>query len=229
MTLSLTERPLVVATVTRDADLEFLSSGAEPSADVLEYRVDNLLDARSAAAASMATAARPVLLTVRRSDEGGSGELADEERLALYEEFLPHTTLVDTEIASLESDAFAGFPDRAREAGTMLVASFHDFHGFPGIETLREKADAAQALGADVVKVAVVIEKMPDLFHLASLVEEVRGSGCLVSAMGMGPLGKLSRLVLAKAGSCLNYGYLQTPNAPGQWSAEELTRLMREV
>jgi 3-dehydroquinate dehydratase-1 len=47
--------------------------------------------------------------------------------------------------------------------------------------------------------------------------------------MGMGPLGKLSRLTLATAGSCLNYGYLQHPNAPGQWPAKELMRLYGEL
>ena len=70
---------------------------------------------------------------------------------------------------------------------------------------------------------------MSDLFDLAELVSYHRSEGRLISAMGMGPLGKLSRLVLAKAGSCLNYGYLKTPNAPGQWSAEDLTRLISDL
>jgi 3-dehydroquinate dehydratase-1 len=35
--------------------------------------------------------------------------------------------------------------------------------------------------------------------------------------------------VLARAGSILNYGYLQTPNAPGQWPARELQRLLAEI
>ncbi len=47
--------------------------------------------------------------------------------------------------------------------------------------------------------------------------------------MGMGPLGKLSRLVLAKAGSCLNYGYLRVANAPGQWEAAELGALLGRI
>jgi len=42
--------------------------------------------------------------------------------------------------------------------------------------------------------------------------------------MGMGNFGKISRLTLAKAGSVLNYGYLDHPNAPGQWEARDLKR-----
>jgi 3-dehydroquinate dehydratase-1 len=47
--------------------------------------------------------------------------------------------------------------------------------------------------------------------------------------MGMGPLGKVSRLVLAAAGSRLNYGYLDKPQVPGQWPAPELVRRLEEV
>jgi 3-dehydroquinate dehydratase-1 len=47
--------------------------------------------------------------------------------------------------------------------------------------------------------------------------------------MGMGPVGKLSRLVLAKAGSVLNYGYLLEANAPGQWPAWELKSLIDQI
>jgi 3-dehydroquinate dehydratase-1 len=47
--------------------------------------------------------------------------------------------------------------------------------------------------------------------------------------MGMGPLGKVSRLVLGAAGSRLNYGYLDKPQVPGQWPAAELAQRLREV
>ena len=47
--------------------------------------------------------------------------------------------------------------------------------------------------------------------------------------MGMGPMGRVSRLVLAAAGSCLNYGYLDRAQVPGQWPAAELKRRIAEV
>ena len=47
--------------------------------------------------------------------------------------------------------------------------------------------------------------------------------------MGMGVFGKVSRLALAKAGSALNYGYLDRPNAPGQWEARELKKLISQI
>ena len=47
--------------------------------------------------------------------------------------------------------------------------------------------------------------------------------------MGMGKLGQASRLVLACAGSKLNYGYHDKPNATGQWEAKELKGLLRRL
>jgi 3-dehydroquinate dehydratase len=42
-------------------------------------------------------------------------------------------------------------------------------------------------------------------------------------------LGKLSRLILAKAGSYLSYGSLGEVVAPGQWPVLRLRALMAEI
>ncbi len=226
MILSLTDHPLTVATVTQKADLDFLEGAGIVTAEVLEFRLDNLFDSAEAATKVMRTVENPALLTVRRADEGGASDIPDETRLALYSQQLDAVELIDTEISSLESSSFAGFADIVQKADVKLVASFHDFESWPGIDVIKAKVDAAYELGAEVPKIAIVIDEMKDLFTLAQLVEFHRSEGRLISAMGMGPLGKVSRLLLAKAGSCLNYGYLHTPNAPGQWSADDLKRLI---
>jgi len=221
--------PRIVATVTTEDDLAFLATASRPPADLLEFRLDQLGAHRDAVARCLERPPAPVLLTVRSPAEGGAGNLDDDRRLALYGAFRAHATLVDTEIDSLERPDFAGFVAESRRAGATVVGSFHDFEAFPGAEVISARIDRAFDLGVDIAKVAVVLEEMRELFALVDIVERARGDGLLVAAMGMGPLGKLSRLVLARAGSCLNYGYLRTPNAPGQWSAEELARLIAEL
>ncbi len=222
-------RPRVVATVTRPEDLAWLREGGAVRADLLEYRLDNLRPHPEVTAAALAASSRPALLTARRPEEGGAGNLDAAARLALYRRHLAAAALVDTEIASLATPAFADFPAEVRAAGAELVASFHDFETFPGREILADRIAEAYARGADIAKLAVVVASMADLFVLVELVEAQGARGRLISAMGMGPLGKLSRLVLAKAGSCLNYGYLRTPNAPGQWPADQLAGLLEDL
>jgi len=46
--------------------------------------------------------------------------------------------------------------------------------------------------------------------------------------IGMGEAWKQTRLSFPKLGSCLTYGYLDKPTAPGQESAAELVRQLRE-
>lgn len=221
--------PRVVATVTQTADLAFLANRPDVQADLLEYRLDMLSSQQDEVAARIQDYPLPALLTVRRPDEGGHGDLGDEARLALYRTCLPNVALVDTETASLSSAAFADFPEEVHCHGAALIASYHNFQTFPDRDELADRIQEAYALGADIVKIAVVIDAMPQLFALTDLVTYHVGKGRLISAMGMGPLGKLSRLVLAKAGSCLNYGYLHTANAPGQWEAKKLTELLCEI
>jgi len=50
-----------------------------------------------------------------------------------------------------------------------------------------------------------------------------------VAVMGMGALGKLSRLILATAGSYFTYGYLGEAVAPGQWPVQRLRALLAEI
>lgn len=219
----------MVATVTQPADLIYFFNGGTSKADILEFRLDTLHAEIHDAFVTVVDSEYPVLATARRAKEGGSLKLSDEARIELYERFLPEVDMVDTEIASLRSSPFKVFPELVASKDVQLVGSFHDFEKFPGIDFLKDTVSEAFDLGAKVAKVAVIIEKMSDLYSVVELVEHHRSEGRLISAMGMGPLGKLSRLVLAKAGSCLNYGYLQSPNAPGQWPADELSALLKEI
>jgi 3-dehydroquinate dehydratase-1 len=57
----------------------------------------------------------------------------------------------------------------------------------------------------------------------------LRHPGVPISVMGMGEYGKLSRLLLARAGSVLNYGYLDVVQVPGQWPAPLLKERLAEL
>ena len=222
--------PRVVATVTQENDLHFLAKENGVACDVLEYRLDNLVNHLSETSEIVAASAVPSLITARCPAEGGANDLSESRRAELAHQFLSNAAMIDLEIASMQSsDEIRDLASDAREKNRIVIGSFHDFSGFPGRERITRAIASAYEMGADVAKIAVVIESMEELFQLVELVEKEQQSGRLISAMGMGSLGKISRLVLAKAGSCLNYGYLQTENAPGQWPAGELRELIQNI
>lgn len=226
----------VVATVTQERDLTYLEA-ANPANeqlgfDVLEFRLDNLHDQPDSQIFDLQKKWRSshrILSTARHPAEGGHGELDETQRIKNLEASLASSDLIDTEIRSLDSLGMQKLVTKAQQLGVEVVASYHNFECYPSLDLLSEQVAKAFELGADVAKLAVVIESHSQLSELVKLVEQTQSAGNTISAMGMGPLGKLSRLVLASAGSYLNYGYLNEANAPGQWPAVDLRHLLDEL
>jgi 3-dehydroquinate dehydratase-1 len=218
--------PQVVATVTMPEDLEFLRSNPRLADEVdwLEFRLDDLREHLDEAESVAATFRGRLLITARHPDEGGKGDLPEAKRFALLRRFLPFAGWMDVELRTVPGAA--DLVQEAKGKGVKVIGSFHDFQAMPPDAQLGKAIATAMEHGLDAAKLAMRMERIADIFVVAAMVES---SPIPLSAMGMGPVGKLSRLVLARAGSILNYGYLQTPNAPGQWPARELRRLIGEI
>jgi hypothetical protein len=58
------------------------------------------------------------------------------------------------------------------------------------------------------------------------LAEPLEKPLCII---GMGPLGTETRVAFSLVGSCLTYGYLDKPSAPGQMSAARLVERLRNL
>jgi len=185
--------------------------------DGVEVRVDTLPKVPSLA--RLESVPLPVLLTVRRPDEGGSRPWSDAERLAHYLALLPGAAALDLEMRSARKLARV-IEGRGRRP---LVLSFHDFEGTPSLAKLRAVEARARDAGADVVKIATRTETAAEVARLLTLLDERRGP---LAVMGMGKLGRASRLLFARAGSVLNYGWLDRPQVPGQWSAADFQDLL---
>jgi 3-dehydroquinate dehydratase-1 len=132
---------------------------------------------------------------------------------------------VDVEVRSL--GRFGNVLAAARAAKVGVIVSDHHFTKTPSARVLRERWQLARAAGAEIVKVAAHVETAPELTRLLSLFEI--GGALPLSVMGMGSLGKVSRLLFARLGSVLNYGYLHEPQVPGQWEATLLKKRLTEL
>jgi 3-dehydroquinate dehydratase-1 len=194
------------------------------SCDLVEFRADALATDPPAVLRAMEACPVPALLTVRASEEGGLGQLSPSVREAIFVQLLPQAQLIDLEIAHLEH--FPGVIRQAQRNGIPIIASFHDFHGTPDRATLEALVAKARAAGADAVKFATLLRSAADLAVLAAMQES---AAVPLASMGMGPLGRVSRLLLAHLGSILNYGYLDQPTIPGQWPAQRLRELIAEL
>ena len=220
----------MVAAVWSEASLRAAQTLApgKGAPDLLELRVDGFArDAGPLDALVAGGPPRPLIVTVRHPSEGGlAAALPCETRRSLYERFLPAASWLDIEVRSLPT--LADVAAHARERGCRVIASFHDFQGTPNLRRLRTLAVRAAEAGADVFKVAATTRTPGELARLLDLLGEVRDLPLAV--MGMGPLGKVSRLTLAAAGSVFCYGYLgDEAQVPGQWPAALLRERLDEL
>jgi 3-dehydroquinate dehydratase-1 len=193
--------------------------------DVVELRVDALLKDLSEVERVLPEIRLPVLLTVRHPAEGGIGNLSTRDRQALYARFLPQAALVDVELRSIK--ALAEILASARKKGVRQVVSDHHFRRMPSTAELVARQRRAFRAGADIFKLAAVLPTAREFGRLMDFAS--RPAAKPRALMGMGTFGQVSRLALAQSGSVLNYGYLDRPNAPGQWEARELKALLSRI
>ena len=169
-------------------------------------------------------AGTPVILTIRSAQEGGAWEGDELRRLALYKEALPHVSAVDVEISS---SIFQAVIKAAHKARKTVIGSYHNFERTPSAEELRAIIRTGRRAGADIVKLATVIDGPSDVAVLFSILnKEEKKPLCLI---GMGQHGVATRVTLACKGSCLAYGYADRSAAPGQTPSSTLMRRLRKL
>jgi 3-dehydroquinate dehydratase-1 len=220
-----THLPNVVGIIDSPRALAIAQTLEPDDVDILELRVDMFATRQDKLLKGIAGLAHPLLVTVRHPQEGGANALSAAVRRELFSRFLPYASLLDIELRSLES--LSEIISEARAEGVKLVYSFHNFQSTPSHTRLYELARRALLAKADVCKLAVQTNTPVDLALLLTFISKQKRIH--LSLMGMGRFGKISRLVLAQAGSVLNYGYLDKPNVPGQWAAKELKARISEL
>lgn len=218
-------KALVVAAVHTQAGLRVAGRLGNRDVDLVELRVDALAGKPAGVRSFLAKCKLPVLLTVRHPAEGGIGNLSAASRRKYFEEFLPFAALVDVELRCV--GAMREVIAAAKERRIGVVISDHHFHRTPTLAQMVERGKRAFAAGADIFKLACLTDSVGSVARLMEFLSAEKGRPLAV--MGMGKFGQVSRLVLACAGSILNYGYLDKPNAPGQWEARELKGLLRRL
>ena len=219
------KRPLVVAAVHSLAGLRLAAKLKPGGVDILELRLDALEPELAAVRRMLPLLRLPVLITARHPAEGGLGRLSARRRRELFVEFLPRASLLDVELRSIRS--MRGVIASARARGVIVVVSDHHFRATPALARMRARQRRAFAAGADVFKLAAAAGDARSMSRLLGFA--ACHSPGPRAIMGMGKFGQVSRLVLARAGSVLNYGYLDRPNAPGQWEARELRTLLDRI
>ncbi|WP_457624349.1 type I 3-dehydroquinate dehydratase [Persephonella sp.] len=214
-------RPLVVLPLD-DTDLEKkLSIAVDKGIDMIELRIDQFSDLSIDYIESRASAVKEydlgLIATVRSKEEGGT-DIPDSDRLSIFEAVAGIADILDIELTSQSINRKV--IEMARDEGKMALVSYHDFEKTPVEDEIQEIIDRSAALGADIIKYAFKVNSIGDVSRIMCVTAKNREKKLV--AIGMGDLGKITRVAGFFFGSVLTYTYIGRSFAPGQIEAGKL-------
>ncbi len=167
----------------------------------------------------------PILFTIRSSKEGGQSiALSEEEVVDLYSAACRSNSidLIDFELSN-SPEQLLYMRKVAAETATKLILSYHNFEYTPSPEIISQKFKEAEQLGADIVKVAVMPNKLEDVLTLLNLTLEAKNNLKIpVITISMGEYGSLTRMFGWVFGSAVTFAVGEKSSAPGQVPIEDL-------
>jgi 3-dehydroquinate dehydratase-1 len=223
--LTKARNPSIVAVIASLRDFDDISSISSRSFDLCELRIDKLLPTSDDLPSRVRALPFPKIVTVRDPLEGGANSIPASTRIGLFERWLPVCNFIDVELRNLGS--FSKLIQEAESNGKEVIVSFHDFAKTPKLEELQEMFDRSGRVPNRIFKVATTVSHWSDVETLIHLIQD--NPEFRMAAMGMGALGKFSRLALARLGSCLAYGSLGAAVVPGQWPVTRFSDLLSEI
>lgn len=159
----------------------------------------------------------PVVITVRRREDGGRWMKSEQERQML----LRSAIAAGVEYVDLEADIASEIP---RYGNTKRIISYHDFSETP--DNLEELYQAMAEEDADIIKIATMGNRFSDNLRMLNLVKNAR-----VPTIGicMGEIGMITRILANRVGSPFTYATFSSDKkiAPGQLNWKDMTNLYR--
>ena len=221
--LTIGDSPRVIGTISTFESLQRFAGSSERPCDIAEIRLDEIGAEMKWVPESQRIEASgmPVILTLRSVTEGGKSTLSNDQRLAILRDTLDHVSVIDVELKSGLASSLAPLADKKNKG---LLVSFHDFERTPDYANLAQIIRDAAKVGS-VAKVSTMARNVADTDTLKRLLGE--DWGVPVCVIGMGSFGTSTRKDFPALGSCLTYGYLDEPVAPGQLSARALVDHLR--
>ncbi len=206
--------PRVAVTVRNGVPRPEIEQVLDAGADFVELRIDLFKTQERTFVLNEARryAGIPTIATIRCAAEGGGWNGPEEERLNLYLALLPHVDAVDVELSAhpLCGKVFA----QARNEHRLGIGSYHNFDGTPSLPELNAIYAAGKHSGADIVKVAASCRTTDDVHTLAQFTLEHKDENVIV--IGMGALGRLTRIFFPALGSRITFTFMEESAAPGQ-------------
>lgn len=202
------------------ANMAGLKEALESGTHLLELRLD-LIGEHPSKLYPVIPATLKSIVTCR------PGTYVDKERVKLLQEGMRlGADFVDIEIDTDAAD-LEELLKTARETGTTVIMSYHDFNRTADREDLESLMIACYEKGAEIAKIATQVNAPEDIRNLISLYD-LPGRKII---LGMGRLGRITRLIGPYLGAEFTFASTgqSGETAPGQISLQELKNIYKVI
>ncbi len=193
--------------------------------DLFEFRVDQFKNKDIKHIRTLAHNVKKlnysIILTIRSKEEGGA-DISDNIRLDMFEKLVDLSDIVDIELNSKINQQVIKL---SKENGKYALVSYHDFEKTPDLNQIQDIIDKGKALEADIIKYAFKVNNKEDVGKILSITHKNREK--YLVAIGMGELGRITRVAGFFFGSVITYTYVGKSFAPGQIELEELIKELK--
>lgn len=206
----------ITGVIHMQSDLQKISSFIDDKVvDILEFRADRIYEEGGEAIDDLLRRVKefnlPVIATVRE-DEGYN--FTPEERIQIFEKLIPYADAVDIELKTEIRDKVI---KTAKNSNKSVIVSEHNLKETPSDTGIKKILSESINCGADIAKIALYANSAEDVLRLThfTLKNAVRTP---LICLSLGNTGTISRFINPAIGSCMSYGYIDKPAAPGQSS-----------
>jgi 3-dehydroquinate dehydratase-1 len=166
---------------------------------------------------------KKVVCTLRPKSEGGKFEGSEKERIAILKliaEYNPF--LLDVEFNTIKKNK--DLTKYLKSTKTKLLVSWHDFKKTPKLYELKNKMNQMSKFSNNV-KIVTTAKSAKDSTTTLQLYSQSKKINLISFAMGNN--GRLSRILCLYLGSPYTYASLGKPIASGQFSVDEVKKIIR--
>ena len=163
-----------------------------------------------------------IVCTLRPKTEGGKFQGNEKERIAILKliaEYNPF--LLDVEFNTLKRNSTLA--KYLKSTKTKLLVSWHDFKKTPKSEELKKRMRDMSKFSS-YVKIVCTAKSTDDSTRILEMYSK-RGKTSLI-AFAMGDFGRISRILCLYLGSPYTYVSLGKAVAPGQFSVDEVKKII---
>ena len=118
---------------------------------------------------------------------------------------------------------------KAHENNVKVILSSHNFDSTPPKENLIKDLEKMVCIGSDIIKIATMVKNLDDIISLLHLINYAKKKKINIIIIGMGEIGKITRIVSYLFGSKIIYCSIPGEKAaPGQFDYKKLIEIIKD-